>query len=57
MYCVYAFNLYSSASPRSVHHHKQALLHLTALDDSTVAAVDSWGTFRIVETGLGTIQK
>lgn len=46
-----------SSDPKSVHFQRDPILHLAALDDSTVAVVDSWGTLRILETGLATIHR
>ena len=54
---VVLFVLHRPSNPKAVHHQKEPLLHLTALSDSTVAAVDSWGTFRTIETGLATIHQ
>lgn len=49
--------LYSNQSSEVVYHNKEPVLHLTYLGDSTVAAVDSWGTVRIIETGVLSLQK
>lgn len=41
----------------SVGRQGDPTLYLAALDDSTVAAVDSWGTVRVIETGLSAISR
>jgi len=49
------FLLVCSASTASSFNRHGNNLHLTGLDHSTIAAVDTFGTVRIIEVGLASI--